>query len=114
MCDAQAPLIDSIKTLNILANDLHSEAKSIRSEICELYDRFDDSQITDIDCERRKQLLELSKYVKILEYRKGTKLPKGFCSIIMKLKRLIDRFLKIARFSKNFGKILERKFLSNF
>ena len=68
-CAAQEPLIESIKTLNGLAEGLHAEAKSIRGEISELYDRFDDPNVTDRDCEKRKQLLELSKYVKILEYR---------------------------------------------
>ena len=68
-CPAQGPLVESIKTLNGLAENLHDEAKSIRSEIAELYDRFDDNNLTNRDNNQKKQLFELSKYVKILEYR---------------------------------------------
>ena len=53
--------MDTIKTLNGLAENLHDEAKSIRSEIGELYDRFDERHQVEKDSEKRRQLLELSK-----------------------------------------------------
>ena len=66
-CGSRAPLMECMKILNILAKDLHEEAKCIRSEICEIHDSF--GAESNGQSEARHQLIELSKYVRILEYR---------------------------------------------
>ena len=66
-CGSRAPLMECMKILNILAKDLHEEAKCIRSEISEIHDSF--GAESNGQSEARHQLIELSKYVRILEYR---------------------------------------------
>ena len=56
-----------MQILNTLAKDLHDEAKCIRTEISEIHDSFGESNNDHADT--KHQLLELSKYVRILEYR---------------------------------------------
>ena len=66
-CESRGPLMECMKILNNLAKDLHDEAKCIRTEISEMADSFNDSGNEHADT--KHQLLELSKYVRILEYR---------------------------------------------
>ncbi|CAG5096210.1 Oidioi.mRNA.OKI2018_I69.XSR.g14518.t1.cds [Oikopleura dioica] len=70
-CPSQIALAEAIKTLNTLAESLHKETKCLRGEISELYDKFEEDDQTAVtkDEQQQRQLSELSRYVKILEYR---------------------------------------------
>ena len=66
-CESRGPLIECIRVLNRLTTELHAEASCIRSEISEIHDSFGEQNSEQNDV--KKELFEMSKYVRILEHR---------------------------------------------
>lgn len=66
-CESRGPLIECIRILNRLTTELHAEASCIRTEISEIHDSFGEQHAEQNDV--KKELFEMSKYVRILEHR---------------------------------------------